>query len=139
MTDIDPQSIQELSPDKLMTRFTKSSLMLAVMIALALHVLVLVPTSIDDIHGWIDPSFKEQLDLRRQQAEQRAAEESLAKMKARLRIPAAAATQPAASRPAGSQPAGDEPGTRKLPKAAKPKELPKAPGGGITIGDTEGR
>jgi len=141
MADQENVDIEKLSPDKLLLGFRKSRIMLWIIAAFALHVLVLGATSVDDIHGMIDPDWKAEQERIRLEARQkaRAAEEAKA---ARLRPPAAAPASRLASRPASkpvaTQPAG--PDGRKLPKelTTMPKagEVPKVPGAGIGLDET---
>ena len=124
------QDVQRLSPDKLVTMFSRSRIALCLIVAAGLHVAVVAATSTKYIHDtWIDP---EGAQLRRTAAEQ-AREKAKADEKARRR---AAATQRAASRPAKAKPAvGDvperaknDPVYRATTQKAAPNEIPSEPG-----------
>jgi hypothetical protein len=124
------QDVQRLSPDKLMTTFSKSHIALCLIVAVGLHVAVVAATSTKYIHDtWIDP---EGAELRRMAAE-RAREEAKADEKARRR---AAATQRAATRPAKTKAAAgdvperakDHPVYRATTQKAAPNEIPADPG-----------
>jgi hypothetical protein len=146
MTDPSEVDIQKLSPDGLLTRFRKSGIVLCIIVAFALHVVVLGGTSVPYIHGLVDPAWKAEQDRRKEEARRKAAAEKLARSgKGPAASPATApATRPAAKSPAG-KPAFKPPdgGRRTLPKeiTTMPKagEIPKLPGSGIGIDETEGR
>lgn len=134
--------IQKLSPEKLLKRFNKSGIVLCVIAAFAAHVVVLGGTSVDYIHGLVDPAWREEQDRLAEEARKAAQAERLA---ARGVAPTTGpttrrATRPT-SRPAASQPAS-RPG-RRLPEALttmpKPGEIPTAPGAGVSIDETDGK
>ena len=54
--------IARLSPDKLVRRFRHSGIVACLLLALGLHVVVLGGTSVDYIHGLVDPAWKTQHD-----------------------------------------------------------------------------
>jgi len=134
--------IGKLSPDKLLSRFRKSGIVVCIVAAFALHVVVLGGTSVDYIHGLVDPVWKLEQEQRAEEARRQAEAERIAR--AGITTRRRAATQPTsgpATRPAATGPAA--PGQRKPPKEItempKAGELPKSPGAGVSIDETEGR
>jgi len=140
----DTQSeIEQLSPDKLLTRFNKSGIVVCIIAAFALHVVVLGGTSVDYIHGIVDPVWKAEQDRLLAEARRQAEAERQARLD-----PGGAANQPASrptTRPAAGKPTTKPkpPAHREVPKNLRdlpePHELPVAPGRGIGIDETEGR
>ena len=128
--------IEKLSPDKLLWRFSKSGIVLCIILAFALHVIVLGGASVDYIHGIIDPAWKQQQD----RLEEAAREKADAQRRKSL-IPRAAARS--STRPATSPTSAPADANRRLPKniTTMPKkgETPKLPGSGIGLDETEGR
>ena len=145
MANASETDIRKLSPDKLLTRFRKSGIALCVLAAFALHVAVLGATSVDYLHGLVDPAWKEKQEQLEEEARKQAEAAKTARAR-KARVPAT--TSAPASRPAGKAPAARRPATRpsggrKLPEPLttmpKPGEIPKVPGTGIGIDETEGR
>jgi hypothetical protein len=132
--------IGKLSPEKLLAQFSRSGIVLCIILAFALHVLVLGGTSVDYIHGVIDPAWREEQDRLNEEARRKAEAERRAK-EGRGVAPATAPAVRPASRPAARP--GPPAGGRKLPEEVttmpKPGEIPKLPGSGIGIDETEGR
>jgi len=142
MAETSQKNIQELSPDRLMTRFRRSGILVCVIAAFALHVVLIGGTSVDYIHGMIDPAWAErQEQIRKEQAARRGRAEAKRK--------AGTATAPAATAPAGkaakaaATPVESRPAGRRVPKELtdlpEPNDLPPTPRGGISIDETEGR
>lgn len=132
--------IEKLSPEKLLRQFSRSGIMLCIILAFGLHVIVLGGTSVDYIHGMIDPAWQEEQDRLKAEARRKAEAERRARQGAVVTATTAPAARPT-SRPAAKPkpPAGG----RKLPAEVttmpKPGEVPKLPGSGIGIDETEGR
>jgi uncharacterized membrane protein len=136
-----PKDVAKLSPDRLTKRFRESKIVACLFVALALHVVVLGATSVDYIHGLVDPVWKdEQVRIADDARKAKAAKQAQA-----ARPAATAATKPAAA-PDGKAkpaPASAAPATtdRKLPPELttmpKPGEIPVAPGGGIGVDEME--
>jgi len=136
------KDISKLSPDKLMRRFRESKIIAAMLLALGLHVVVLGGTSVDYIHGLVDPAWKDEQNQLAEQARKAEANKTATKAKSNP----SAATKPATTtngneKPNASQPATGKNNERKLPAELttmpKPGEIPSAPGGGIGIDDME--
>lgn len=132
--------IARLSPDKLVRRFRHSGIVACLLLALGLHVVVLGGTSVNYIHGLVDPAWKTQHDAEVEKAR---------KAKAAANAPT---TKPATTQPAGKTTDGKaKPDTKTKPATApngrrlpaelttmpKPGEIPNAPGGGIGIDDMD--
>ena len=120
------QDISKLSPDRLMRRFANSKIVASLFFAFALHVVVLGATSVDYIHGLVDPVWKdEQIRLAEESRKTKAAEDANAPE-----------TKPAKGEPKKAPPAKGN-GKRKLPPELTtmpaPGEIPVAPGGGIGV------
>ena len=141
MAETSQTDIQDLSSDKLMGRFTRSGIVVWVIAAFALHVVVLGGTSVDYIHGVIDPTWKQQQDRVKEEARNKARAAELAKTPRKRTAGPITTTRPAPARPSATKPA--KPGERKLPKELtskpKPGEIPKAPGAGIGLDETDKR
>jgi len=129
------KDISKLSPDRLMKRFGNSKIVACLLVALGLHVVVLGATSVNYIHGLVDPAWKQQQDAMAELAKKAKA--------ARPAASAGASTQPATAfagktkpAPAPASPATPE---HKLPPELttmpKPGEIPEAPKGGLGIDD----
>ena len=131
------KDIAKLSPDRLMRRFRESKIVACLFVALALHVVVLGSTSVNYIHGLVDPAWKdEQVRLADEARKAKAAKPAEAPRPA-----ATAATGPAGKEePKAKPPAAGLP-ERKLPSELttmpKPGEIPAAPGGGIGIDEMD--
>ena len=126
------EDVQRLSPDRLMTAFSRSHMAMCLIIAVGLHLAVVAATSMTYIRDtWIDPEGAEQ---RRAQADRRKQQVLLAKRRARDAA-RAAATQAATTRKAaprgrdGDVPdrARSSPTYKATTRAADPGEIPKAP------------
>ncbi len=123
------EDVQRLSPDRLMTAFSRSHIALCLIVALGLHIAVVAATSMTYIRDrWIDP---EGAELRRI-AEERQREARKAAQRRAREARRAAATQRAGSRPAGWKddvPARGKksPVYRATTQRAAPGEIPKAP------------
>ena len=138
--------IEKLSPEKLLWRFSRSGIVVCIVFAFAVHVVVLGGTSVDYIHGLVDPAWKAERERLKAEARKLAeAERQAQRTPAR---PKPGASQPAsrpASRPGAKKPAAglEAPDGRKVPRELqelpKPGELPKAPRSGIGIDETEGQ
>jgi len=140
-----PQDVDKLSPDKLMLGFTRSKIMLGIGVAVAIHLVLLLATSVTYIRDrWIDPEGAarrkaEQLEARKaKEAEAAAASE---KALATTKRPAAPSTKaPGAASPAAPGP--DEarkntPVVKGITELPKKGEIPKKPDDlGISIDDT---
>jgi hypothetical protein len=139
MADV-PQDINTLSPDKLVLGFSRSRILIGVGIAVAVHVVFLLATSLTYIRDrWIDPQGA--MKRKAAQLEARQAEEAKA---------AAASEKAAAAKRRAEVPTSVPPGAKSLEEARKdtpvmkgitelPKkgEIPKAPDGpGISIDET---
>jgi len=131
--------IHKLAPDKLLRHFSKSGIVLCIILAFALHVIVLGGTSVDYIHGMIDPAWRDEQDRLKEAARAQADAERQERL-----IPRPArrsSTRPATTRPAATGRGPDASHT--LPKniTTMPKkgEIPKLPGAGIGLDETEGR
>ncbi len=127
--------IQKLSPDKLLTRFRRSGLTAWLLLAFAVHVIVLGGTSVDYIHGLVDPAWKAE--------QQRLAEEARRRQQEAGR-PARATTAPAtrpAARPAEAAKPAPKPKDRRLPEELTTmptkNEIPTLPGTGIGLEEVE--
>ena len=133
--------ISKLSPDRLMRRFRDSKIIAAMLLALALHVVVLGGTSVDYIHGLVDPAWKDEQDQLAEQARKAKAEQTAAKTKTNPSATTKPAAKPGDNTPKASQPADGNDNKRKLPAELttmpKPGEIPSMPGGGIRIEDME--
>jgi hypothetical protein len=138
MADSSQKDIAKLSADKLMVRFGKSGILACLFVAFALHMVVLGATSVDYLHGLVDPAWREQQDSIREEAK---------KAKAAKNAPAPKVTTEPTTKPAGkaskdkpkpTTTAGDQ---RKLPPELTtmptPGEIPSVPGTGIGIDETE--
>lgn len=125
MPEQQQEELQRLSPDKLIAGFSKSSILLGLVVAIALHVVVVGATSVDTIHELIDPEWAEQRRLRAESEAQRQAD--------RLRPRVRATTTRAASQPATRK------ADRKIPKEYRemPKkgQIPKQPDSDLPIDD----
>ena len=139
MADSSQKDIAKLSADKLMRRVRESGILACLFVAFALHVVVLGATSVDYIHGLVDPAWQEQQDRLIQEAK---------KAKAAKGAPAPTVTPQPTTKPAAKAPKGKAKppttgGARKLPPELttmpKPGEIPNAPGTGIGIDETESR
>jgi hypothetical protein len=141
MTDPSQVDIQKLSPDKLMRRFSESGIVACIFLAFVLHVIVLGGTSVSYIHGLVDPAWKEQQERLEAEARNRRQAARAAKTGAARPAATAPATRPATRPVTRPKPKGD--GERKLPKELTTMpgsgEIPKLPGRGISIDETEGR
>jgi len=129
MSDVN-DDVQRLSPDRLMTAFSRSHIALCLIIAIALHVVVVAATSVSYIHDtWIDPEGAEQ----RRVEDERQLQEALAAARrdrdARRKAAARATTRP--DRRADDVP--DRVRNSAIYKAttqsADPSEIPKEPEG----------
>jgi len=133
MADMSEKEIAKLSTDKLMRRFRESGILACLFVAFALHVVVLGATSVDYIHGLVDPAWQEQQDRLSQEAKK-------AKAAAALTATTQQTTKPAGKPPKDKPPAATG-GKRKLPAELttmpKPGEIPAAPGTGIGIDETD--
>jgi len=146
MSDIG-DNIERLSPQKLLESFSKGKAISCVILALAIHVVVIGGLSVRYIYyNWINPEAGE---LLRQREEQEAAEK---KLQASAPAPATSnATGVAAVTPPDKTPQaagedrkivqehGDKPVVKAITDAAKPEEIPDmpTPGGlGISLDDT---
>ena len=138
-TDADVD-IGKLSPEKLLRQFSRSGIVLCIILAFGLHVIVLGGTSVDYIHGIIDPTWQEEQDRLKEEARRRAEAERRARQARGLPPATAAATRPA-TRPAArpKPPAGGRRLPREVTTMPAPGEIPKLPGSGIGIDETEGR
>lgn len=135
------KDITKLSPDRLMKRFRESKIVACLLVALALHVVVLGATSVDYIHGMVDPAWKDaQVRIAEDARKAKAAKQAQASRPA-----ATAATKPAAT-PGGKAkpapaPAAPVPTGRKLPPELttmpKPGEIPAAPRGGLGVDEMD--
>jgi len=130
------KDISKLSPDRLMRRFGNSKIVASLFFAFALHVVVLGATSVDYIHGLVDPAWKdEQIRLAEEAQKVKAAQTS------KDANAAPPATKPATTKAAKGQPkkapTAKANGNRKLPPELttmpEPNEIPTAPGSGIGI------
>jgi len=114
-----PQDIRELSPDKLMTTFTRSPVTFCLIVATLAHLVIGAVTSLDYIRDrWIDP---EGATLRKQ-ADKEALE------KAAHQAADKTATQPGATQPASqsaTSPAAKE--AAKEPPKESPQPSPDDP------------
>jgi hypothetical protein len=132
--------IEKLSPEKLLTQFSRSGIVLCIILAFGLHVIVLGGTSVDYIHGIVDPAWQEEQDRLKVETRRKAEAERRAREGAVVTATTAPATRPT-SRPA-ARPKPPAEG-RKLPAEVttmpKSGEVPKLPGSGIGIDETEGR
>jgi hypothetical protein len=144
MAEKSRKDIQELSPDKLMRRFRRSGILVCVIAAFALHVVLIGGTSVDYIHGMIDPAWAErQEEARRQQAARKRQADARRRAPTTTSAPATAPSAKAKAKPSpGDTGAGEKP-KRKIPKELidkpKPGEIPGTPGSGISIDETEGK
>ena len=129
--------LQRLSPDGLMTMFSRSHIALCLVIAIGLHVAVIASTSMPYIRDrWIDPEgarlrqIARQRELDKRRAAQRAAR--------RWAATRASATRPATTRKAGPKAARDAQQTvpagarqsrmyKATTRKASPEEIPKLP------------
>jgi len=146
MPDSSEINIDKLSPDKLLTRFNQSGTALCIILAFALHVVVLGGTSVDYIHGIVSPAWKEKQDQLKEAAAREKAEAERRQRKARSMTVSSGARSRPATRPASTAPTTKPKppaGGRRLPKKVttmpKTGEIPKLPGAGIGIDETEGR
>jgi hypothetical protein len=139
MADV-PQDISRLSPDKLALGFSRSKILMGIGIAVAVHVVFLLATSVTYIRDrWIDPEGA--VKRKAAQIEARQAEEAKA---AAASEKAAAAKRPAeAARPTAPDARSPEEARRDTPvmkgitELPKKGEIPKAPDGlGISIDET---
>ena len=139
MADV-PQDINTLSPDKLVLGFSRSKILMGIGIAVAVHVVFLLATSVTYIRDrWVDPEGA--MKRKAAQLEARQAEEAKA---AAASEKAAAAKRPAeAARPAAPDARSPEEARRDTPEMKgitelpKKGEIPKAPDGpGISIDET---
>lgn len=132
MADSSQKDIAKLSADKLMRRFGKSGIMACLFVAFALHMVVMGATSVDYIHGLVDPAWREQQDSIREEAK---------KAKAAKNAPAPKVTTEPAGKASKDKPRTTTSGERELPPELttmpKPGEIPNAPGTGIGIDETE--
>jgi hypothetical protein len=130
-----PKDISRLSPDRLMKRFRDSKIVACLLVALALHVVVLGATSVSYIHGLVDPAWKQQQDELAEAARKAKAAKPAEKGPASTQ-PATAPAGKARPAPAPASPAAPD---RKLPPELttmpKPGEIPEAPKSGLGIDD----
>jgi hypothetical protein len=152
------RDIERMSPDKLVAGFSRSRIMAGVFLSIIVHLVVLGATSIDYLHGVVDPDWKIEQE-RKRQAELDA--KKVQELKERLEAapapaaPAAGATEGSTTGEEGAKTEGDrgeqkemseqermmkERGDSKIIKTitetASPDELPKEPDLGISIEDT---
>ena len=139
MADSSKPEIEKLAPERLLDCFRRSGILLCIILAFALHVVVLGGTSVDYIHGLIDPAWQAEQDRLAEEARKKARAEKLPADR-----PAKAAKTPTTTTAPAQppeKPAGG--GKPKLPEnlttMPKPGELPDAPGSGIGLDETEGR
>jgi len=125
----DHDDVQKLSPEKLMTGFSKSHIALGLIVAIGLHVAILAATSMGYIRDtWIDPVGAEQRRIAKAEAAEAA---KVAERRARD------AERAATTRPAGEPKRnGDDPPDkvksspiyRATTQRAGPDETPADPG-----------
>lgn len=133
------QDISKLSPDRLMRRFGNSKIVACLFFAFALHMVVLGATSVDYIHGLVDPAWKDEQIRLAEQA--RKAKQAQAKKDADAASPATKPATTQANKAGKGKPKPAAPATngnaKRLPPelttVADPNEIPAAPGGGIGI------
>ncbi len=125
----DRQDVQRLSPDKLVTIFSKSHIALCLIVAIGLHVAILAATSTGYIRDtWIDPAGAQQRQMAAEEARKQAKADERARRDAQRRP----ATNPAAGRPAKGgddvpENARNKPIYRATTQKAAPHEIPKEP------------
>ena len=123
----EPQGIQHLSPDKVLSGFSRTRVLRCILAAIAVHVLVAAATSVGYIRDrWLDPEGA---------ARRKAAIESPAP---RPPAPAPEAPPPQPKPAAASQDARKAtPVYKEITELPKPGEIPKAPDDlGISIDET---
>ena len=140
------RDIQRLSPDGLMSGFSTSRVWTALTISLGVHAVVILGTSLGYIYGRIDTEWAEEQKAL-QQKEAKA--EQAAKLKDE--IDASKPEKPPAGKDASSKspPAkkmtdeerlmkerADTPVVKAITEAASPEDIPKEPGLGISIDET---
>ena len=129
MADV-PQDINTLSPDKLVLGFSRSKILMGIGIAVAVHVVFLLATSVTYIRDrWVDPEGA--MKRKAAQLEARQAEAAAAKRPAEAARPAA----PDARSPEEAR--RDTPVMKGITELPKKGEIPKAPDDlGISIDET---
>ncbi len=136
MAESSPKNIARLSADKLMRRFRESGILVCLFVAFSVHVVVLGATSVDFIHGLVDPAWKQQQDELAEAAKKAKASETSSSAK-----PTTQPTTKPTTKAAKPKPKPPTSGDRKLPPELttmpKPGEIPSAPGTGIGLDETE--
>jgi len=126
------EDVQRLSPDKLMTAFSRSHMAVCLTVAVGLHLAVVAATSMTYVRDtWIDP---EGAELRRAEADRRK-QQALADRRRARAAARAAATQAATTRKARPKGRDDDVPDRArnsrtyraTTQAADPREIPTAP------------
>jgi hypothetical protein len=147
--------IERLSPDRLMSGFSKSRILTGMFLSVVIHFVVLGATSVDYVHGVIDPAWKKEQEVKKE-AERQA--ERAAKLKAKLEAegPPVEEKKPADSESKTSGGEKTKPSTgagmseeermmkaraetpmvKTITDTATPDELPKEPDMEISIQDT---
>ena len=132
MADV-PQDTDRLSPDKLVLGFSRSKILMGIGIAVAVHVVFLLATSVTYIRDrWIDPEGAAK--RKAAQLEARQAEEAKA---AAAKRPAEAARPAAPDARSPEEARRDTPEMKGITELPKKGEIPKAPDDlGISIDET---
>ncbi|HUT31883.1 MAG TPA: hypothetical protein VNE39_00255 [Planctomycetota bacterium] len=133
----DPQGIQKLSPDKLLTDFTKTKVLWCFLIAVAIHLVATAATSIGYIRDrWVDPEGA----ARRKAAQLDAAKADVPSPKPKVESPRPDASRPEPKEAKAKSPDDAPKGTpvmKEITELPKKGEIPKAPDDlGISIDET---
>jgi hypothetical protein len=127
-------SLERLSPDDLVSSFSKSHLIRWFLVALGLHALVIGGLSLGTIRDLVDP---EGAKARREAAVATAQAAATSAPAPAAAEPAAAETPAAAGTPPPSGSAALSPVERATTEAASPAEIPRVPDDlGLSIEDT---